>query len=190
VDEQQSDDNNNTKKKRMMKEQGSKMTPTGSVTAADYCMEPVMCDSPTASIATTTTATVRSKETNDKDFYYYSTSSCSDTESTTSNGSRSNRNYSNNHNNHNHKKSAHHSTGQQRKNKGMWTLEEHEQFLLGYSMYGNDWKRISNEFVKTRSRSQLASHAQKYFCKQKRVDHMNDHEKLSMESKTRSLFFQ
>ncbi|KAK9683238.1 hypothetical protein RND81_10G125700, partial [Saponaria officinalis] len=47
-----------------------------------------------------------------------------------------------------------------------WTEEEHRQFLLGMQRYGKgDWKMIANEFVKTRTAVQIASHAQKYFKK-------------------------
>ncbi|KNA18949.1 hypothetical protein SOVF_066050 [Spinacia oleracea] len=48
-----------------------------------------------------------------------------------------------------------------------WSENEHKQFLLGLHKYGKgDWKSISMEFVRTRSASQVASHAQKYFKRQ------------------------
>ncbi|XP_021760017.1 transcription factor SRM1-like [Chenopodium quinoa] len=48
-----------------------------------------------------------------------------------------------------------------------WSEAEHRQFLLGLDRYGKgDWKSISKEFVKTRSATQVASHAQKYFKRQ------------------------
>jgi SHAQKYF class myb-like DNA-binding protein len=72
--------------------------------------------------------------------------------------------------------------------KGIWTVEEHQAFLDGYEVYGNDWKRVSEEFVPTRSRSQLASHAQKYFSKMKKVRNLSENEKHTVIQKTRSLF--
>ncbi|KAJ8428250.1 hypothetical protein Cgig2_011930 [Carnegiea gigantea] len=48
-----------------------------------------------------------------------------------------------------------------------WTEEEHKQFLLGMDKYGKgDWKSIAKEFVKTRTPTQVASHAQKHFKRQ------------------------
>lgn len=51
-----------------------------------------------------------------------------------------------------------------------WTEEEHNQFLLGMDKYGKgDWKSISKEFVKTRTPTQVASHAQKHFKRQNKT---------------------
>ncbi|GLJ44091.1 hypothetical protein SUGI_0919500 [Cryptomeria japonica] len=45
-----------------------------------------------------------------------------------------------------------------------WSEEEHWFFLLGLQKLGRgDWRGISREFVRTRTPTQVASHAQKYF---------------------------
>ncbi|KAG6422751.1 hypothetical protein SASPL_113131 [Salvia splendens] len=45
-----------------------------------------------------------------------------------------------------------------------WTEEEHRQFLDGLEKYGKgSWKNISEYCVHTRSSTQVASHAQKYY---------------------------
>ncbi|KAG2321255.1 hypothetical protein Bca4012_055809 [Brassica carinata] len=47
-----------------------------------------------------------------------------------------------------------------------WTESEHKRFLLGLQRVGKgDWKGISRNFVKTRTPTQVASHAQKYFLR-------------------------
>ncbi|KAJ7950721.1 Transcription factor DIVARICATA like [Quillaja saponaria] len=47
-----------------------------------------------------------------------------------------------------------------------WTRKEHELFLEGLAKYGKgDWKSIARSVVKTRTSTQVASHAQKYFLK-------------------------
>lgn len=52
-------------------------------------------------------------------------------------------------------------------NSGSWSAAEHEAFLKGFQENGRRWKVISQLYVKTRSRSQVAAHAQKYFAKLK-----------------------
>ncbi|KAJ6375625.1 hypothetical protein OIU77_000581 [Salix suchowensis] len=45
-----------------------------------------------------------------------------------------------------------------------WTEEEHKKFLVGLQKMGKgDWRGISRNFVKTRTPTQVASHAQKHF---------------------------
>nr|UKB40109.1 MYB transcription factor [Hydrastis canadensis] len=59
-------------------------------------------------------------------------------------------------------------TSDQERKKGVpWTEEEHKLFLLGLKKYGKgDWRNISRNFVITRTPTQVASHAQKYFIRQ------------------------
>ncbi|XP_022890831.1 transcription factor SRM1-like [Olea europaea var. sylvestris] len=64
------------------------------------------------------------------------------------------------------------SKSDQERRKGIaWTEEEHRLFLLGLDKYGKgDWRSISRNFVVTRTPTQVASHAQKYFI---RLNSMN-----------------
>ncbi|KAK8588678.1 hypothetical protein V6N12_023102 [Hibiscus sabdariffa] len=58
-------------------------------------------------------------------------------------------------------------TEHERKKGVPWTEEEHRQFLMGLKKYGKgDWRNISRNFVMTRTPTQVASHAQKYFIRQ------------------------
>lgn len=59
-------------------------------------------------------------------------------------------------------------TSDQERKKGIpWTEKEHKLFLLGLKKYGKgDWRNISRNFVITRTPTQVASHAQKYFIRQ------------------------
>ncbi|KAL8257008.1 hypothetical protein R6Q59_029049 [Mikania micrantha] len=78
--------------------------------------------------------------------------------------------------------SGHDSTGQddgkgnskaeQERRKGIpWTEEEHRLFLLGLDKFGKgDWRSISRNYVISRTPTQVASHAQKYFI---RLNSMN-----------------
>jgi SHAQKYF class myb-like DNA-binding protein len=48
-----------------------------------------------------------------------------------------------------------------------WTEDEHRRFLAGLEKLGKgDWRGISRHFVATRTPTQVASHAQKYFLRQ------------------------
>ncbi|ESQ48986.1 hypothetical protein EUTSA_v10022186mg [Eutrema salsugineum] len=48
-----------------------------------------------------------------------------------------------------------------------WSEEEHGNFLKGLQHFKKgDWKEISRVYVKTRTATQVASHAQKYFLRQ------------------------
>lgn len=56
---------------------------------------------------------------------------------------------------------------QERKKGIPWTEEEHRKFLEGLKQLGKgDWRGISKNFVATRTATQVASHAQKYFLRQ------------------------
>ncbi|KAK9667981.1 hypothetical protein RND81_13G025900 [Saponaria officinalis] len=51
-----------------------------------------------------------------------------------------------------------------------WTEEEHRMFLLGLQKLGKgDWRGISRNYVMSRTPTQVASHAQKYFIRQSNV---------------------
>ncbi|KAJ4761383.1 Duplicated homeodomain-like superfamily protein [Rhynchospora pubera] len=62
---------------------------------------------------------------------------------------------------------AKHASADQERKKGVpWTQDEHRLFLLGLNKYGKgDWRNISRNFVLTRTPTQVASHAQKYFIR-------------------------
>ncbi|XP_024373094.1 transcription factor SRM1 isoform X2 [Physcomitrium patens] len=58
-------------------------------------------------------------------------------------------------------------TSDQERRKGIpWSEEEHRLFLLGLAKFGKgDWRSISRNFVISRTPTQVASHAQKYFIR-------------------------
>ncbi|XP_022864525.1 transcription factor MYB1R1-like [Olea europaea var. sylvestris] len=52
-----------------------------------------------------------------------------------------------------------------------WTEEEHKLFLIGLQKVGKgDWRGISRKYVKTRTPTQVASHAQKYFLRRNNLN--------------------
>ncbi|XP_057978858.1 transcription factor SRM1 [Malania oleifera] len=58
----------------------------------------------------------------------------------------------------------------ERKKGTPWTEEEHRLFLIGLDRYGKgDWRSISRNVVVTRTPTQVASHAQKYYLRQNAV---------------------
>ncbi|CAN1265875.1 Transcription factor MYB1R1 [Linum perenne] len=68
---------------------------------------------------------------------------------------------------------VHHSSGSrsERKRGIPWTEEEHKLFLIGLQKVGKgDWRGISRNFVKTRTPTQVASHAQKYFLRRLNIN--------------------
>ncbi|CAN6439148.1 unnamed protein product [Victoria cruziana] len=58
-------------------------------------------------------------------------------------------------------------SGDGEKRKGVpWTEEEHRLFLIGLQKYGKgDWRSISRNAVLTKTPTQVASHAQKYYLR-------------------------
>ncbi|KAE8702442.1 hypothetical protein F3Y22_tig00110482pilonHSYRG00055 [Hibiscus syriacus] len=62
------------------------------------------------------------------------------------------------------------SSSRERKKGIPWTEEEHRMFLLGLQNLGKgDWRGISRNYVISRTPTQVASHAQKYFIRQSNV---------------------
>lgn len=66
----------------------------------------------------------------------------------------------------------HRGSGNRERKRGVpWTEEEHKLFLLGLQKVGKgDWRGISRNFVKTRTPTQVASHAQKYFLRRNNLN--------------------
>ncbi|CAA2978418.1 transcription factor MYB1R1 isoform X2 [Olea europaea subsp. europaea] len=62
------------------------------------------------------------------------------------------------------------SSSRERKKGVPWTEEEHRMFLLGLKKLGKgDWRGIARNYVITRTPTQVASHAQKYFIRQSNI---------------------
>ncbi|KAK1303271.1 hypothetical protein QJS10_CPB11g00311 [Acorus calamus] len=58
-------------------------------------------------------------------------------------------------------------SSRERKKGVPWTEEEHKMFLLGLQKLGKgDWRGIARNYVVSRTPTQVASHAQKYFIRQ------------------------
>ncbi|KAG2313315.1 hypothetical protein Bca52824_024872 [Brassica carinata] len=63
------------------------------------------------------------------------------------------------------------SSKRERKRGVPWSEKEHKLFLLGLQKLGKgDWKGISKNFVKSRTSTQVASHAQKYFLRRSNLN--------------------
>lgn len=63
------------------------------------------------------------------------------------------------------------SSSRERKKGIPWTEEEHRLFLLGLQKLGKgDWRGISQNFVKSRTPTQVASHAQKHFLRRSNLN--------------------
>ncbi|OWM69988.1 transcription factor DIVARICATA-like [Punica granatum] len=63
---------------------------------------------------------------------------------------------------------------QERKKGIPWTEEEHRRFLQGLLKYGKgDWRNISRNYVVSKTPTQVASHAQKYFIRQQLSSNSN-----------------
>ena len=70
---------------------------------------------------------------------------------------------------------------------GNWTKEEHEKFIEGFLMYGNEWKKVQ-EIIKTRSSGQVYSHAQKFFLKiKKSINNIEENLSLKMNEKNKMI---
>ncbi|KAF5763108.1 putative transcription factor MYB-related family [Helianthus annuus] len=74
----------------------------------------------------------------------------------------------------------------ERKKATPWTEEEHRRFLQGLKVYGKgDWRSISRIMVVTRTATQVASHAQKYFLRQASLKEDNNKEENKKKKKRR-----
>ncbi|XP_045818481.1 transcription factor DIVARICATA-like [Trifolium pratense] len=78
--------------------------------------------------------------------------------------------------------SRHGDNEKQKKRKGKpWTEEEHKSFLSGLKEYKEgEWKLISRYYVKTRTPTQVASHAQKYFLRKNEANKHKERKRSSI----------
>lgn len=67
--------------------------------------------------------------------------------------------------------SASASSSQKTQSSGRWTREEHEAFLEGLKEFGREWKKVAKR-IRTRTSAQIRSHAQKYFAKLAKDEHL------------------
>uniref|UniRef100_A0A7S2ZCW9 HTH myb-type domain-containing protein n=1 Tax=Rhodosorus marinus TaxID=101924 RepID=A0A7S2ZCW9_9RHOD len=58
------------------------------------------------------------------------------------------------------------------KRREKWSSEEHRRFLEALEEYGRDWMKIT-QYVMTKSRVQVRSHAQKHFLKLEKMQNQN-----------------
>ena len=68
---------------------------------------------------------------------------------------------------------------------GKWTDEEHEKFIEGILNYGNEWKKVQ-QIIKTRSSTQIRSHAQKFFLRIKKLMKTSEQKGNNKKSKEKS----
>lgn len=62
-----------------------------------------------------------------------------------------------------------------------WTQDEHRLFLLGLSKFGKgSWRSIARQYVVTRTPTQVASHAQKYFLRLNSIKDKKDKRRASI----------
>ena len=66
-------------------------------------------------------------------------------------------------------------------------LQEHDAFLLGLGLYGRDWKKVATA-IKTRTASQIRSHAQKYFQKLSRTPILHEGHRTSVDEEDKDAF--
>ncbi|KAM0023161.1 putative transcription factor MYB-HB-like family [Helianthus debilis subsp. tardiflorus] len=75
---------------------------------------------------------------------------------------------------------------EERKKATPWSVEEHKRFLQGLEIYGKgDWRSISRMMVVTRTATQVASHAQKYFLRQASLKDQDNNKEENRKRKKR-----